>query len=201
MALVLSCETTGSIRVLGIVYKYFSADIIFLCMLPRALAMSTKSGSTFHPLALMSSIKPLYFIIFSSILSSEYLSLQYANSKNCTIYAFVMMGFVQKLLEIFLSICRSFIHLLMLSNVLANSSLLFFSTFSKYDFRCLIGPLYRWSSSLHHQYGVELVFSCGWVDISFPRSILLPSFANLSASSLSMTLVCALILCRVVEVA
>jgi hypothetical protein len=35
-----------------------------------------------------------------------------------------------------------FMHLLMLSNVLAKSSLFFFSTFSKYGFRCLIGPLY-----------------------------------------------------------
>jgi hypothetical protein len=52
------------------------------------------------------------------------------------------MGFVQKLLEILLSICGSLIHLLILSNVLASSLLLSFSTFSKYDLRCLIGPLY-----------------------------------------------------------
>jgi hypothetical protein len=36
--------------------------------------------------------------------------------------------------------------------------------------------------------------------MSFSRSILLPSFANLSASSLPRMLVCAFILCRVVEV-
>jgi hypothetical protein len=71
-----------------------------------------------------------------------------------------MVGFVQKLLEIFLLICGLFIHLLMLSNVLARSSLFFFSIFSKYGFRCLIGPLYIWSLSLHHQYGVEWAFSC-----------------------------------------
>jgi hypothetical protein len=64
-----------------------------------------------------------------------------------------MAGFVQKLLEIFLSICGLF--MLMLSNVLARSSLVFFSTVSKHGFRCFIGPLYGWSSSLHHQYGVE----------------------------------------------
>jgi hypothetical protein len=33
----------------------------------------------------MSSIRPLYFTIFSFILSSEYLSLQYVNSINCTV--------------------------------------------------------------------------------------------------------------------
>jgi hypothetical protein len=38
MAFVLSCETICSIRVLGIVYKFFSADIIVLCVLPRAPA-------------------------------------------------------------------------------------------------------------------------------------------------------------------
>jgi hypothetical protein len=64
--------------------------------------------------------------------------------------ASVMVGFVQKLLEILLSTWESLIHLLMLSNVLASSLLLSFSTFSKYDFRCLIGPLYGWSLSLHH---------------------------------------------------
>jgi hypothetical protein len=56
-----------------------------LYVLPRALAMRTKSGSTFHSLVLMSSIRPSYFTIFSSILSGEYLSLQYVNSMNCTV--------------------------------------------------------------------------------------------------------------------
>ena len=60
-------------------------DIVVLCILPRALAMRTKSGSTFHPLALMSSISLSYFIDFSFILFGEYLSLQYVNSMNCTI--------------------------------------------------------------------------------------------------------------------
>jgi hypothetical protein len=39
------------------------------------------------------------------------------------------------------------------------------------------------------------------VSISFSGSILLPSFANLSASLLPMMLVCALTLCRVVGAA
>jgi hypothetical protein len=86
----------------------------------------------------------------------------------------------------------------MLSNVLARSSLFSFSTFSRYGFRCLIGPLYGWSSSLHHQCGVEWAFSCAWVGMSFSGSILLPSFANLSTSSLPTMSVCALTLCRVV---
>jgi hypothetical protein len=85
MVFVLSCETLGSIRVLGIVYKFFSADIVVLCVLPWAPVVSTRSGSTFHPLALMSSIRPSYFAIFSFILSGEYLSLQYVNSMNCTV--------------------------------------------------------------------------------------------------------------------
>jgi hypothetical protein len=76
---------TGSIRVLGIEYRFFNADIVVLCILPRAPAVSTRSGSTFHPLALMSSIRPSYFTIFSFILFSEYLSLQYMNSMNCTV--------------------------------------------------------------------------------------------------------------------
>jgi hypothetical protein len=67
------------------VYKFFSVDIVFLCVLPRAPIVSTMSGSTFHPLALMSSIRPSYFAVFSFILSSEYLSLQYMNSMNCTV--------------------------------------------------------------------------------------------------------------------
>jgi hypothetical protein len=85
IAIVLSCHTIGSISVLGIVYRFFRADIVFLCVLPRALVVSTRSGSTFHPLALMSSIRPLYFTIFSFILLGEYLSLQYVNSINCTV--------------------------------------------------------------------------------------------------------------------
>jgi hypothetical protein len=85
MALVLNCETIGSIRFLGIVYKFFSADIVLLCVLPRAPTVSTRSGSTFQPLVLMSSIRPGYFFVFSLILSSECLSLQYVNSINYTI--------------------------------------------------------------------------------------------------------------------
>jgi hypothetical protein len=45
---------------------------------------------------------------------------------------------------------------------------------------------------------VEWASSCGWVGMSLSRSILLPSFASLSASSLPITLVWALTLCRVI---
>jgi hypothetical protein len=58
-------------------------------------------------------------------------------------------------LDILLSMRGLLIHLFMLSNVLASSSFSSFSNFLKYDFRCLIGPLNGWSSSLHRQYGVE----------------------------------------------
>jgi hypothetical protein len=62
---VLSCETIGSIRILGIVYKFFSADIVVLCVLPQVPVVSTRSESTCHPLALMFSIRPSYFTVFS----------------------------------------------------------------------------------------------------------------------------------------
>jgi hypothetical protein len=71
MALMLSCETIGSIKVLGIVYKFFSTDIVCLCVLPLAPVVSTRSRSTFHPLAVMSSIRPWYFSVFSWILCGE----------------------------------------------------------------------------------------------------------------------------------
>jgi hypothetical protein len=41
MALMLSCETIGSIKVLGIVYKFFSVDIVFLYVLPLAPIVTT----------------------------------------------------------------------------------------------------------------------------------------------------------------
>jgi hypothetical protein len=65
------------------------------------------------------------------------------------------VGLFQKLLEILLSMRGSLTHLFMLSNVLARFLFASISSFSRYGFRCLIGPLYGWSSSLHHQYGVE----------------------------------------------
>jgi hypothetical protein len=71
MALMLSCETIGSIKVLGIVYKFFNTDIVIFYVLPLTPAMGTRSGSMFHPLVVMSSIRPWYFSIFSWILSGE----------------------------------------------------------------------------------------------------------------------------------
>jgi hypothetical protein len=54
-------------------------------VLPLAPVVSIISGSTFQRLALMSLIRPGYLIVFSWILSGEYLSLQYLNSMNCTV--------------------------------------------------------------------------------------------------------------------
>ena len=45
---------------------------------------------------------------------------------------------------------------------------------------------------------MDWAFSCALVGMSFSRSILLPSFASLSASLFSLMLVCALTLCRIV---
>jgi hypothetical protein len=115
----------------------------------------------------------------------------YLNFRSCIICESVTIGLVQKLLEILLYMRGLLIHLFMLSNVLASFSFSSFSSFSRYDFRCLIGPLYGWSSFLHHQYGVEWALSWGWKGISLISTIMLPSFA-----SLSMILVWALTLCR-----
>jgi hypothetical protein len=59
-------------------------DVVCLCVLPLAPAISVISGSKFQPLALISLISPRYVFVFSCILSKEYLSLQYVNSMNCT---------------------------------------------------------------------------------------------------------------------
>jgi hypothetical protein len=79
----------------------------------------------------------------------------YLNFRSCVIWESVTMGLVQKLLEILLSMRGLLIHLFMLSKFLKSFSFSSFSSFSRYDLRCLIGPLYGWSPSLHHQYGVE----------------------------------------------
>jgi hypothetical protein len=86
----------------------------------------------------------------------------YMNLRICVICESVTAGLVQKLLEILLSMRGLLIYLFMLSNALASFSFSSFSSFSRYDFRYLIGPLYGWSSSLHQQYGVEWALSCGW---------------------------------------
>jgi hypothetical protein len=113
----------------------------------------------------------------------------YLNFKSCIVCESVTMGLVQKLLEILLSMRGLLTHLFMLSNVLSSFSFSSFSSFSRYGFRCLIGPLYGWSSSLHHQYGVEWALLCRRKDMSLTSTILLPSFANLSASSFPMIFV------------
>ena len=64
MAIMLSCDTIGSIMFLGIEKARFSSDIVFLWVLPLALAVSVISGSTFQPLALMLLINPRYSSVF-----------------------------------------------------------------------------------------------------------------------------------------
>jgi hypothetical protein len=64
MAFMFSWETIGSIRVLGIVYVFFSSVIVDLCVLPWAPAVSVNNGSTFQPFALMASMSPWYFLGF-----------------------------------------------------------------------------------------------------------------------------------------
>ena len=65
MAIILICETNGSIMFLGSEKTLLSSDMVFLWMLPLAPAVSVINGSTFQSLALMSSIKPEYLSVFS----------------------------------------------------------------------------------------------------------------------------------------
>ena len=64
MAIILICETNGSIMFLGSEKILLSSDVVFLWVLPLAPAVSVISGSTFHPLALMLLIRPKYFLLF-----------------------------------------------------------------------------------------------------------------------------------------
>jgi hypothetical protein len=66
----------------------------------------------------------------------------YLNFRSCVIYESVTVGLFQKLLEILLSMRGLLIHLFKLSNILASFSFSSFLSFSRYDFRCRIGPLY-----------------------------------------------------------
>jgi hypothetical protein len=83
----------------------------------------------------------------------------YLNFRSCVICESVTVGLVHKLLEFLLSMRGLLTHLFMLSNVFASFSFSSFSSFSRYDFRCCIGPLHGWLSSLHHQYGVQYAHS------------------------------------------
>jgi hypothetical protein len=65
MALTFIWKTIGSIRVLGIVYVFFNLVFVDLCVLPQALAMSIKNGSTFQPFVFMSSMSLWYFLVSS----------------------------------------------------------------------------------------------------------------------------------------
>jgi hypothetical protein len=66
----------------------------------------------------------------------------YLNFRSYVICESMTVGLVQKLLEILLSMRGLFTHLFILSNALAVFSFSSFSSFSRYDFRCRIGPLY-----------------------------------------------------------
>ena len=65
MAIILICETNGSVMFLGSEKVRLSLDIVFLWVLPLAPEVSVISGSTFQPLALMSLIRPRYLSVFS----------------------------------------------------------------------------------------------------------------------------------------
>jgi hypothetical protein len=82
----------------------------------------------------------------------------YLNFRSCVICEFVIVGLIQKLLEILLSMRGLLTHLFMLSNVLASFLFSSFSSFSRYDFRCRIGPL----NGPHHLYTTNMVWSGGF---------------------------------------
>ena len=46
---------------------------------------SVMSGVAFHPLAIILLMSGWCFVVFLSLVSSENMSLQYVNSKNCTV--------------------------------------------------------------------------------------------------------------------
>jgi hypothetical protein len=75
MAFMFNWETIGFIRALGIVYVFFNSIIVELRVLPWAPAVNVNNGSTFRPFALMASMSPWYFLVFSWILFRKYLSL------------------------------------------------------------------------------------------------------------------------------
>jgi hypothetical protein len=65
----------------------FSSSIFIdgMWAVARAPAVMTISGSIFHPLEAILSIKSLYLLFFASIVYGENLSLQYVNSINCMV--------------------------------------------------------------------------------------------------------------------
>jgi hypothetical protein len=56
-----------------------------VCAVALAPAVMTISGSIFHPLEAILSIRGLYLWFFASVASKENLSLQYVNSINCMV--------------------------------------------------------------------------------------------------------------------
>jgi hypothetical protein len=67
--------------ILSLVFRIFIEGMYVDALAP---AVITISGSTIHPLLMISLMRGWYFSIFLSIVSGENLSLQYVNSINCT---------------------------------------------------------------------------------------------------------------------
>jgi hypothetical protein len=95
-----------------------------------------------------SSFQKRYFLAFP-------MYCPYLNFRSWVICTSVMVGFVQKLLEIFLLICGLFTHLFMLSNVLARSSLLFFPLLLS----MVLGALWGLCMDGHLLYTTSMVWS------------------------------------------
>lgn len=72
----------GFIGILTLVSRIFIEGMYVDALAP---AVITISGSTIHPLFLMSLMRGWYFSIFLAVVSGENLSLQYVNSINCTL--------------------------------------------------------------------------------------------------------------------
>ena len=65
----------------SLVFRIFIEGMYVDALAP---AVITISGSTIHPLLIISLMRGWYFCIFLSMVSGENLSLQYVNSINCT---------------------------------------------------------------------------------------------------------------------
>jgi hypothetical protein len=76
MGLMFICSVRVLICCLEMLYFLLISVMNILCVLPQALAVSMRIGSTFQPRALMSFMRFSYFIVFSCFFVGEYLSLQ-----------------------------------------------------------------------------------------------------------------------------
>jgi hypothetical protein len=85
MALVLNILNVCLMEVSNNLNVCSSCVIDGVCVVPRAPAVMTISGSTFQPCWVISTMRGWYFWILLLIDSSENLSLVYVNSINCTV--------------------------------------------------------------------------------------------------------------------